>query len=263
MRHKKQYLIAGNWKMNKTTEEAVVFARDLVKAIDNQKIVNVALCPPFTMIPALSEVLDGSTVALGAQNMNSEASGAFTGEISAEMLREYFVTYVIIGHSERRMLFHENNAVINKKVKAALAANLRPILCVGETLEERELGRTLDVIGEQIREGLKNVSSEHIGRLVVAYEPVWAIGTGKNATPQMAQEVHEAIRRMLDDQYGLNGSNLMIIYGGSMKPDNAEELLSQPDVDGGLIGGASLIFNSFIQIIDSAKKVIEETEVKN
>lgn len=254
-RRKKRYLIAGNWKMNKTNAEAISYASDLVKIVGNQIDVNVLICAPYTFLPALGSIFDGSTIALGAQNMSSEISGAFTGEISGEMLREFFVTYVIIGHSERRILFHEDNAFINKKIKTAFAANLRPILCVGETLEEREKGETLKVIGQQIEEGLKGISDENIERLVIAYEPVWAIGTGKNASPEMAQEVHAAIRKMLEKQYGSRGSNLTILYGGSMKADNAQELLMQPDIDGGLIGGASLVLNTFVQIIEVAREL--------
>lgn len=258
-KHQKKYLIAGNWKMNKTAAEAVDFANELIRSIGKQTVVNVAICAPFTALSALAEVLEGSNIALGAQNFNPEPSGAFTGEISAEMLREHFVSYVIIGHSERRTLFHEDNVLINNKVKAALNANLHPILCVGETLEEREAGRTLKIIGQQIEEGLKNLPGENIDRLVIAYEPIWAIGTGKTATPQMAQEVHASIRSMLEKQFGSKGRKLTIIYGGSMKPDNAEELLSQSDIDGGLIGGASLILRSFVQIIEDAKKITEKT----
>lgn len=255
MRRKKNYLIAGNWKMNKTTAEAVSFASDLMKAVGQQTDVTVLICAPYIMLPAIGSVFDGSTIALGAQNMSSEPGGAFTGEISAEMLREFFVNYVIIGHSERRTLFHENNDFINKKVKRALTTILRPILCVGETLEERESGKTLKVIEKQIQECLKGISEENIERLVVAYEPIWAIGTGKNATPEIAQEVHAAIRGMLEKKFASKGKNLIILYGGSMKPDNAEELLMQPDIDGGLIGGASLALNSFLQIIEIARKL--------
>ncbi|PWU04975.1 MAG: triose-phosphate isomerase [Verrucomicrobia bacterium] len=257
MQRKKHYLIAGNWKMNKTAAEATAFAKNLLKDSSNEKLVEVLLCAPFTAIPALSQVLAGSTIALGAQNMNPEISGAFTGEISAAMLKEFDVKYVILGHSERRTLFNESNDFINKKVKAAINGKLNPILCVGETLKERESGKTMEVIGTQIREGLQGLSKEEIGNVVIAYEPIWAIGTGKNATPEMAQEVHAAIRKIIENEFDIKANNMQILYGGSMKPENAEELLMQSDIDGGLIGGASLELNSFIQIIDKAKKIVQ------
>lgn len=253
----KGFLIVANWKMNKTAKEAVDFAKELINVVDKETAVNIALCVPFTALGALAPICVGSNIALGAQNMNSEPSGAFTGEISAQMLCEFFVTYVIIGHSERRIIFYEDNALINKKVKAALNANFCPILCVGETIEERQAGKTLKIIGQQIEGGLKDLPREKIENLVIAYEPVWAIGTGKTATAQMAQEVHAAIRGMLKKQLGSIGNKIRIIYGGSMKPDNAEELLMQPDIDGGLIGGASLVLQSFVEIIELAQKVAE------
>lgn len=259
-KNQREYLIAANWKMNKTATEAVDFAKELISTIGKEMVVNVAVCVPFTALAALAPIFEGSGISLGAQNMSSESSGAFTGEISAQMLREYSVSYVIIGHSERRILFHEDNGLINKKVKAALNAGFCPILCVGETLEEREAGKTFRIIGQQVEEGLKDLPKEKIEALVIAYEPVWAIGTGKTATAQMAQEVHAAIRGMFEKQFSEKASQLRIIYGGSMKPDNAEELLRQPDIDGGLIGGASLVFRSFVEIIESAQRIAEHNK---
>lgn len=256
-KHQRKTLIVGNWKMNKTSAEAVDFAHELIDSVGKQSTVTVVICPPYTAFSSLASALEGSNIMLGAQNMNPEHSGAYTGEISASMLRDHFVNYVIIGHSERRVLFKEDNAFINQKVKAALENNLRPILCVGETLAEREEGRTIEVVRMQIEEGLKGTSSANTDRIIIAYEPVWAIGTGVNATPHMAQEVHAAIRSILEKEFGKRGRKILILYGGSMKPDNAEELLEQFDIDGGLVGGASLMARSFSQIIHAAKKVAE------
>lgn len=257
-KQQRKMLIVGNWKMNKTSAEAVEFGRELLQSVGKQTAVTVVVCPPYTALGALAKVLEGSSVSLGAQNMNPEPRGAFTGEISAEMLRDHFVNYVILGHSERRILFNENNAFINRKVRAALAANLRPILCVGETLEERvDAQNTMEVIRSQVEEGLKGVASDNVDRIVIAYEPVWAIGTGVTATPKVAQEVHAGIRQMLEKQFGPKGRRVPIIYGGSMNVDNAQELLEQFDIDGGLIGGASLVARAFGQIVNVAKKVSE------
>jgi len=193
---------------------------------------------------------------VGAQNMYFEASGAYTGEISAEMLRHLHVDWVILGHSERRAIFKEDDALINQKVKAALQNSLKPILCVGETIEEREAGDTLKVVETQVTEGLRDVSEKDADAVVIAYEPVWAIGTGKTATPEMAQEVHAYIRKLLNALFGEEkGEGIRILYGGSMKPENADELLAQKDIDGGLIGGASLKSTAFMSLIDSAKKL--------
>lgn len=209
--------------------------------------VELVVCPPFTALVPVGQALSGSPVALGAQNVHPEKSGAFTGEVSTAMLSDYCVKYVILGHSERRALFAESDAFINQKVLAVLAAGLRPILCVGETLEEREAEKTLAVVSQQVKAGLAGVTSAE--GVVIAYEPVWAIGTGKTATPEMAQEVHAAIRQLLIEQFGPEGGDsVRILYGGSMKPDNAAELLRQPDIDGGLIGGASLKADQFLAI---------------
>jgi triosephosphate isomerase (TIM) len=252
----RRYLIAGNWKMNKTASEAVDLVKDLIVEIGKTTDVTVAVCPPFTALESVARALEGSTIELGAQNMHPEPSGAYTGEISADMLRTLFVNYVILGHSERRQYFAESDAFINRKVLTALEGNLSPILCVGETLAEREGGKTLEVVKRQLDGGLVGVTAAHAEKLVIAYEPVWAIGTGKTATPQMAQEAHGAIRLLLNGHIGAAaGAKVRILYGGSMKADNAEALLAQPDIDGGLVGGASLEPRGFIKIVQSAQKL--------
>jgi triosephosphate isomerase (TIM) len=246
-------LIAGNWKMNKTSADAVSLAREIVAAVGTQPDVDVVICPPFTAIEAVAGAVDGSLVKLGAQNMHFEPSGAFTGEVSAPMLRALFATHVILGHSERRTLFGETDELVNKKVLAALKNQLRPILCVGESLAEREAGSTLKVVQTQLERGLDGVSKEMAASLVVAYEPVWAIGTGKVATTEQAQEVHAFIRGLLTKLFGEPVSQrVRILYGGSMKPANAPDLLGQGDIDGGLIGGASLESRSFVELIRAA-----------
>ena len=251
----RKYLIAGNWKMNKTADEAVDLVKSITHDIGSSTDVGVAVCPPFTALETVSKLVGKSTLSLGAQNMHPKADGAYTGEISAAMLRQLYVTYVILGHSERREYFGESDAFINEKVQAALANNLRPILCVGETLEEREAGKVESVIKTQVEGGLAGVSAAEAENIVIAYEPVWAIGTGKTATPEMAQEVHAFIRKtlatVLDDAAA---GKIRILYGGSMKPANAEELLAQPDIDGGLIGGAALDAKSFVKIVEAAEK---------
>ena len=246
-------LIAGNWKMNKTSADAVTLVTDLVAAVGRQADVDVVVCPPFTSLESAGQVLEGSTVKLGAQNMHPEASGAFTGEISAPMLRALFATHVILGHSERRAYFGETDAFVNKKVLAALKNQLKPILCVGETLAEREAGSMLKVVQTQLEGGLEGVSKEQAATLIVAYEPVWAIGTGKVATTEQAQEVHAFIRGLLVKLFGEPvAQRVRILYGGSMKPSNAPELLAQKDIDGGLIGGAALEARSFVELVTAA-----------
>ena len=246
-------LIAGNWKMNKTSADAVALAHELVVSVGTQSDVEVVICPPFTAIEAVGKTIDGSLIKLGAQNMHFEASGAFTGEISAPMLRALFATHVILGHSERRTLFGEGDELINKKVLAAFKNQLRPILCVGESLAEREAGSTLKVVQAQTERALEGVSKDQAPSLIVAYEPVWAIGTGKVATTEQAQEVHGFIRGLLAKLHGEPAAQkIRILYGGSMKPANAPELLSQKDIDGGLIGGASLEARSFTELIKAA-----------
>jgi len=249
----RKYLIAGNWKMNTTASESVDLISEINSLVGQQTQVQVCICPPFTSIQKSSSLVEQSEVLLGAQNMSAEPSGAFTGEISAEMLRDLYVNFVILGHSERRQYFRETNESINLKVLAAVQNNLKPIYCIGETLEERESEKTLEVVKTQVQEGLANFPLSEVDNLVLAYEPVWAIGTGKTATDEMAQEVHAYVRALLMDLFGdAAGSGIRILYGGSMKPENAAGLLSQPDVDGGLIGGASLNAKSFCAIVDSA-----------
>jgi len=249
-------LIAGNWKMNKTSADGVALVRDIVAAVGKQSDVDVVVCPPFTGLESAGKALEGSNVKLGAQNMHFEASGAFTGEISAPMLRAIFATHVILGHSERRTIFGETDEVVNKKVLAALKNQLRPIFCVGETLAERESGSTLKVVQTQLERGLDGVSKELAASVVIAYEPVWAIGTGKVATTEQAQEVHAFIRGLLTNLFTEPvAQKLRILYGGSMKPSNAPELLSQKDIDGGLIGGASLEARSFVELVTAAAAV--------
>lgn len=239
--------------MNKTAAEAVELARGIAREWGNEDGVEVVLCPPFTALESVAGILKDSSVLLGAQNMHPAGGGAYTGEVSAQMLRYFHVSHVILGHSERREYFAESDAFINEKVLGALRNDLIPILCVGETLEQREHGNTLGVVDAQVRGGLKQVTSEEAESLVIAYEPVWAIGTGKTATPQMAQEVHASIRGILADLFGSGpAEKIRIQYGGSMKPGNAGELLLQPDIDGGLIGGASLQVEPFSGIIGAA-----------
>lgn len=249
----RRLLIAGNWKMNKTSSEAAELVEEISLAVGKQLDVAVAVCPPFTSMESVAHAIEDSNIQLGAQNMHSAPAGAYTGEISAEMLRHLFASFVILGHSERRTYFSESNASINRKVRAALESSLKPILCVGESLAERERGGTIGVVGGQVRACLHEISGEGSENIVIAYEPIWAIGTGKTATPAMAQEVHGEIRRMLTEILGASiADRIRILYGGSMKLDNAGELLDQPDIDGGLIGGASLEARSFIRIVELA-----------
>ncbi len=245
-------IIAGNWKMNKTLDEAIDLARAIKdKAADVQNV-DVILCPPFTNLSSVVDVVKGTNIGVGAQNLHWEENGAFTGEISADMLRSVGCKYVIIGHSERRQYFGEIDETVNKKIKAALAAGLVPIVCVGETLEERQADKTDEVVETQIKGAFKDISSSDAERMVVAYEPVWAIGTGKVATPQQAQDVHAFTRSLFKAIYSEQvAETVRIQYGGSMKPGNAAELLANPDVDGGLIGGASLDADSFMGIINA------------
>lgn len=248
-------VIAGNWKMFKTASETRTFAEELKNALPRAKRCSIILCVPFVNIPAAIKVLKDSRVAVAAQNLHWEEQGAFTGEISASMLSELGVKYVLIGHSERRQFFSETDVTVNKKVQAALRAGLRPILCVGETLEQRELGVTGDLISYQVRSALAGVSADQMRHVIIAYEPVWAIGTGKTATPEQAGEVCGTIRTVLRKLYGARvarGSTIQ--YGGSMNPQNAERLLAQSDVDGGLIGSASLNPDDFLQIIGMANR---------
>ena len=246
-------LIAGNWKMNKTSVDAVTLVREIIAIIGKQTDVDVVMCPPFVALESAGKALDGSTVKLGAQNLHPEASGAFTGEISAPMLRALYATHVIVGHSERRTWLGETDEFINRKVLAALKHQLRPILCVGETLVEREAGSTLKVVQAQTERCLGGVSKDLATSVVIAYEPVWAIGTGKVATTEQAQEVHAFIRGLLAKLFGdAVAQKVRLLYGGSMKPANAPDLLGQKDIDGGLIGGASLEARSFADLVKAA-----------
>jgi len=253
---KRKYLIAGNWKMNLNAAESAELAESVVGLVGQQLDVSVCLCPTFTSLDAVSKKVTDSNVQLGAQNMHFESSGAYTGEISAEMLRHLFCNFVILGHSERRQYFGEDDAIVNKKTLAALEANLKPIVCIGETLEEREADKVKEVIKTQTEGALAGVTAAHADQLVIAYEPVWAIGTGKTATPEMAEEVHAEIRCLLAGIIGEEAAEkVRILYGGSMKPENADDLLAQKNLDGGLIGGASLKANAFAGIVESARKL--------
>lgn len=250
--------IAGNWKMNKTRPEAVALVEAIVEQLGNKyEAADVVLCPPFTAIQDAVQALGGhSTIMIGAQNVHQEASGAFTGEISATMLRDLYVRYVILGHSERRQYFGETDALVNAKAKAAFGSKLRPIICVGELLEQREGGKTKAVITEQVKGSFAGFNEVEWGELVIAYEPVWAIGTGKTATPKQAQEVHALIRALVADLAGKAiAEKTRILYGGSVKPDNAAELLGQADVDGALVGGASLEVRSFCAIVKAVETI--------
>ena len=250
----RKIVIAGNWKMNNDLKESEKLIVDLKNLLQNEKPnCDVVVCPPYTSLSEASKLLKGSQIKLGAQNMHFEENGAFTGEVSASMLKSVGCEYVILGHSERRHIFGESNEMINKKIKKALSAGLKPIFCVGELLEERENGTTNDVVKKQILKGLAEISADDMKNIIVAYEPVWAIGTGKTASPAQAQEVHEFIRDLIEITYSLEIANdLVIQYGGSVKPDNAKELISQKDIDGALVGGACLKADSFVGIIKGA-----------
>lgn len=246
-------IIAGNWKMNKTYSETKQFFEELLSLVKDIKA-NVVVAVPFTSLQLATELTKGSIIKIAAQNLNENKSGAYTGEISAEMLKDINVEYVLIGHSERREYYKETDNTVNLKIKTALKNGLKPIVCIGEKLEERESGSTFDIIKTQINGALKDITKDEILNLVIAYEPVWAIGTGKTATPEMAQEVHKYIRNLLKELYSEEISNeITIQYGGSMKPDNVVELLKQEDIDGGLIGGASLEVNSFLSLIKAGQ----------
>jgi triosephosphate isomerase len=244
--------VCGNWKMHKTVAEAVALVNELREGLgDATGKVQVAVAPPFTALHAAAQALRGGAVELAAQNVHWEAQGAFTGEVSAPMLAEVGARHCIVGHSERRQLFGETDETVRKKVGAVLSAGMLPIVCVGETLQEREAGRTLQVVERQVRAALARLAAQ-ISALTLAYEPVWAIGTGKTATSAQAQEVHAAIRKIVRELGGSAADAVRIQYGGSVKPENAAELMSQPDVDGALVGGASLKAKDFIAIVKGA-----------
>jgi len=247
-------IVAGNWKMNKTVGEALTLVRELRGMVSMVRDkVEVVVAPPFTALHAVAKAIEDSNIGLAAQNCFWEPSGAFTGEVSAPMLEEIGCTYVIIGHSERRQIFGETDESVNRRVKAALSSQLLPIICIGETLEQRDLGRTLDVVSSQLTAALAGFGASDVARFVIAYEPVWAIGTGRNATSSQAQEVHAHIREQLTGLYGREISErVRIQYGGSVKPDNAADLMAKPDVDGALVGGASLKAADFAAIVKAA-----------
>ena len=249
---KKQF-IAGNWKMNLTLEEARGLARKLCNELADSDAVDVGVFPSFVYLKDICDILSDSKVFVGAQNMNREKCGAFTGEVSGEMLRDIGCTHVIIGHSERRTIYQETDSMINSKIKAALFNDLCPILCVGEKQEERDADKTREVVENQLSGGLENLTSEQVKGLTIAYEPVWAIGTGKTATPEQANEVHAFIRNTMRSKYDNDTAQSMRIqYGGSVNSENAKDLLGQPEIDGALVGGASLDSNSFLDIVSEA-----------
>jgi triosephosphate isomerase len=248
----RQKIIAGNWKMNGTVADTEKLITEFLALKTDNSHVTVVICPPYPSLYVAGKLLTGSSIALGAQDMSQHQQGAYTGDVSAAMLLTLGVKYIILGHSERRLYHAEDDRLINAKAKTALAAGLTPIICVGETLEEREAGQTKEVVGRQIDGTLAGLSSDLIVASVVAYEPVWAIGTGKTATPAMAQEVHEFIRARVANVNKKAAEALPILYGGSVKPDNAKGLLGQSDIDGALVGGASLKANDFAAIITAA-----------
>ncbi|MDE1921354.1 MAG: triose-phosphate isomerase [Candidatus Omnitrophica bacterium] len=248
-------IIAGNWKLNKTPHEAILLTDELKRELVDVEGVDIVLCPPFIDLADVKEALIDHNIALGAQNLFWEDAGAFTGEISAPMLKDLGVAYVIIGHSERRQYFHETNETVSKRLRAALKHGLNPIVCVGENLAQREANQTFDIIKDHCEGSLKGLSAEEMKKVVLAYEPVWAIGTGKTATPAQAQEVHAFIRQWLAGTFdeGTAG-HVRIQYGGSVTPDNIAALMAQPDIDGALVGGASLKAPSFAAIVKGAQK---------
>ena len=250
-------LIAGNWKMFKTVHEAVAFAKQFKSEVKDVVGVDIVIAPPFTAVHPVAEAVRASNVAVAAQDVYWEREGAFTGEVSAAMVREAGAEYVIVGHSERRRLFGETDVTVNRKIRAALGADLCPIVCVGETLEEREAGATHAVLDRQLTDGLDALNPEQVASLVLAYEPVWAIGTGRNATAAQAQDAHAHIRGRLRQWFGADAAEACrILYGGSVKPDNTEELVHEADVDGALVGGASLDVRGFAEIVSKSRPAV-------
>ncbi|MBO7543610.1 triose-phosphate isomerase [bacterium] len=243
-------VIAGNWKMNKTVAEAVALASEIKEKVAGVENVKIIVCPVFTAVKSVADVLKGTNVKVGAQDMYWETSGAYTGEVSGEMLLEAGAEYVIIGHSERRQYFGETNETVNKKLKKALSIGLKPIVCIGETLADRESGATEAVVEKQVREGFVGLTAEEMKGTIIAYEPVWAIGTGKTATAEQAEAVHAFVRSLISQIWDKETADAVVIqYGGSMKPENVASLLAQPDIDGGLIGGAALKADSFEKLV--------------
>jgi len=246
-------LVAGNWKMNMTRDQAVALAKALVRSLpDPLETADVALFPPYTCLGEVVEAVGGTDITVGAQNFYPEDKGAFTGEISGPMLLDVGATRVLVGHSERRHVLGEDNGFINRKMHAALAHDIEPILCVGETIEQREAGRTGEIIAAQVKQGLQGIAAARSGEVTLAYEPVWAIGTGLTASPDQAAEVHAAIRKLLTGLWGAAGETVRILYGGSVKPNNAAQLMKVADINGALVGGASLQAESFAGIIRGA-----------
>jgi triosephosphate isomerase len=251
MRHP---FIAGNWKMFKTVHDTVVYVKEFRSLVKDMEDVEIVIAPPFTAVYAAAEAARNSNIGVAAQNLHWERDGAFTGEIAGPMIKEAGAEYVIIGHSERRTLFGETDQSVNRKIGAGIAAGLVPIVCIGETLAEREAGETLSVLDRQIKSGFDGVTGEQVGALVIAYEPVWAIGTGRTATADQAQEAHAHIRQRLRQWFGAPAADeCHVIYGGSVKPDNTKDLIAQPDVDGALVGGASLDIKSFFEIVSRSR----------
>jgi len=251
----RKIFIAGNWKMNKTASEARVLLDELISNLKDEQEVEIAVCPPYTALETTKKLLEGTNIRLGAQNIYFEDSGAFTGEISPAMLKDIGCDYVIIGHSERRQYFGETDVNINKKIKKALEIGLKPIVCIGETLQQRDEGITEKILDTQIRGCFSGFSEKDMEEMVIAYEPVWAIGTGKTATTEQAEEAHKFIRGLIAELFSKDISEkVRIQYGGSVKPDNAATLTNEPDIDGALVGGASLKSDSFTQIIQNSKK---------
>jgi triosephosphate isomerase len=248
-------IIAGNWKLNKTSKEALILIEELKREVADVQTVDMVVCPTFTALTVVGDAILETNIALGAQNVYWQDSGAFTGEISAPMLKDLGVSYVIIGHSERRQYFGETNETVSKRIRAALTHGLTPIVCVGENLAEREGNKTFDVIKNHCEGSLAGLTADEMKTLVIAYEPVWAIGTGKTATPEQAQEVHAFIRQLLEKLFGAEVSqSVRIQYGGSVTPENIAILIAKPDIDGALVGGASLKAPSFAAIIKGARK---------
>jgi triosephosphate isomerase len=249
--------IAGNWKMYKTVVDAVKYVKEFRVMVKDIEDVEIVLAPTFTALHAAAEAARNTNVGIAGQDLYWEREGAFTGEISAAMVREAGAEYVIIGHSERRTYFGETDATVNRKTAAAFAAGLTPIVCIGETLDQRERSETFEVLDRQIKQGLEGVTGEQLGQLVIAYEPVWAIGTGRNATPAQAGEAHGHIRKRLRQWFGNDAAEMChVIYGGSVKPDNIRDLVSQSDVDGALVGGASLEIKSFFDIVSRSREAV-------
>ncbi len=251
----RRVIIAGNWKMNKTISEAIELVNGLKRELSGIDNIDIVVIPPYTALSEISDMLVDSNIELGAQDVYWEDKGAFTGKISPVMLKDTNAKYVVIGHSERRTYFGETNETVNKKLKAALKAGLLPIMCIGERLKEREAGKTFEVIKNHIEGGLKGISKGDILKIVIAYEPVWAIGTGKTATPEQAEEAHRYIREFMGKMYDDSvAQNLRIQYGGSVKPENIKELIKQEDIDGALVGGASLEIEQFVPIVKESAK---------